>query len=368
MNKLNLNTIITLLLLAMAAGCGRPQAGGGGPPGDYSVSAVVAPAKGETIQVSVQLVGSLKARNSVDIVSEINGSIAEILFTEGQFVEKGEVMIKLDDAKLKARRSEANARLELAKTNFKRSRELKESDTISQQEFDQMKAEFDVAESSFKLLEEELNDSVIKAPFAGVAGERMVSAGAYLTAGQTITRLVQMDPLEAEFRVPEVHIGKIHTGQKIVMQSVVTPGTGIEGEVFFINPSIDENSRTVLVKALVPNTERKLKPGQFGKLDLVLEEREGAIMIPDACIRYAGDQASVVVMNPEGKAEFRNVTVGQRYPGRVEITDGLQIDERVVVEGYQKMGPGTGIMISPASEKYGIVPEPAPQAAPASEG
>jgi len=368
MNISDFNRLIILLALACTAGCGRPQAGGGGPRGDYSVSAVVAPAKSETIQITVQLVGSLKARDSVNIVSEINGSVSEILFTEGRVIEEGDVMIKLDDAKLKARMSEANALLELAKTNFRRSRELRESDTISQQEFDQMKAEFDVAESSFKLLEEELNDSIIEAPFTGVAGERMVSAGAYLTAGQTITRLVQMDPLEAEFRVPEVHIGKIHAGQKIVMHSVVTPGVSIEGEVFFINPFIEENSRTVLVKALVPNPELKLKPGQFGKLDLVLEERDGALMIPESCIRYAGDQASVVVMNAEGKAEFRNVTVGQRYPGRVEITDGLQINERVVVEGYQKMGPGTGIMISPASEKYGIVPEPAPEAAPASEG
>jgi len=368
MKRFELRGLITMVLFAVTAGCGRPPAGGGGPPGEYSVSAVVAPAKKETIKISVQLVGSLKARDAVDIVSEINGIVAEILFTDGQIVEKGDVLIRLNDAKLKARKSEANARLELAKTNFKRSRELRESDTISQQEFDQMKAEFDVAEASFKLLEEELKDSVIEAPFAGITGERMISAGGYLTAGQTITRLVQMDPLEAEFRVPEVHIGKIKPGQKVVMHSVVTPGIDINGEVFFINPSIDVNSRTVLVKAIVSNSDLSLKPGQFGKLDLVLEERDGAIIIPESCIRYAGDQASVVVMNSEGKAEFRNVNVGQRFPGRVEITAGLEADERVVVEGYQKMGPGTGIMISPASEKYGIVPEHAPETAPPPEG
>lgn len=355
-----LNGLTTVFMLGLAAGCGRPPAGGGGPPSDFSVSAVVAPASSETIEISVQLVGSLKARESVDIVSEVSGTVAEILFTDGQVVKENQLLIRLDDAKLKARLAEAKARLALAETNFKRSKDLLKSQTISQQEYDQAKSEFEVADSSFRLIEEELGDAEIKAPFAGVVGERLVSPGAYLSAGQAITRLVQMDSLEAEFRIPEIYLRQIKHGQKIEMQSVALPGIEILGEVFFVSPLVDENSRTVLVKALVPNDSMQLKPGLFGKLNLVLEERAGAIMIPEASVRYAGDQASVVVMDANGKAEFRNVTVGQRYPGRVEISEGLSEGERVVVEGYQKMGPGTGIMISPASEKYGIKPDAAP--------
>lgn len=353
-------------ILILISGCGRPP-GSGGQHGGYAVNGVVAPATEETIEVTVQLVGSLKARESIDVVSEINGVIAEIKFTEGQPVKAGDALVRIDDAKLKARLAEASARLNLAMTNFKRARNLVDSATISQQEFDQARAEFDVAEASFKLIEEELGDSDIVAPFAGTTSARMVSPGEYVTAGRPITRLVQMDPLEAEFNVPEAYASEVKMGQKIVMNSVALPDEEITGEVFFVDPIVNTDTRTVLVKALVPNHELRLKPGLFGKLDLVLAQRDNAIVVPESSVKYAGDQASVVVRNAEGKAEFRNVKVGERYPGKVEIIEGLEPGELVVVEGFQKMGPGTDIIISPASEKYGVSVEPPPAQAAAAE-
>jgi len=345
-------------IAALSAGCGKPPAGEGGPPADFSVQAVIAPANAETVKVVVSVVGSLQARDVLDIVSEISAPVSEILFTEGELVKEGHILARLDDAKLKARLAEVKARRELAETNFKRAEELYDSQTISRQEYDQVKSEFEIAEAGLKLLSREVDDTVIKAPFPGVVGERMVSAGQYVTAGQALTKLVRLDPLEASFRIPERYVGQIKINQSIAMRSVALPDTEITGEVFFIDPSIDEQSRTILAKARIPNPDNKLKPGLFGGLDVVLEERENAVVVPESCVRYAGDQASVVVMNGENRAEFRDVVVGQRMPGRVEITEGLQAGERVVVEGYQKMGPGTGIMISPASEKYGITPPP----------
>jgi membrane fusion protein (multidrug efflux system) len=221
-----------------------------------------------------------------------------------------------------------------------------------------VKAEFNVAGAVYNLLVSEVSDTEIKAPFDGVISERLVSVGQYITAGQPVTRLISMDPLEAEFYVPERYISQIKKGQKISFNSSSSPDAAISGEIFFIDPAMNESTRTVLVKASIPNPDFSFKPGFFGKLDVVLAEKANAIVIPESCVRYAGDQASVVVMNSEGKAEFRNVTVGQRMPGRVEIAEGLDAGERVVVEGYQKMGPGTGIIISPASEKYGVTPPP----------
>lgn len=347
------------LMAAMSAGCGKPPAGRGGPPDDFSVQAVIAPASAETVQVVVKVVGSLQARDVLDIVSEISAPVSEILFTEGELVKEGQILARLDDDKLKARLAEVKARRELAESNFKRAEDLFNSETISRQDYDQIKSEFDIAEAGLKLLSREVADTVVKAPFPGVVGERLVSAGQYVTAGQALTKLVRLDPLEASFRIPERYVGQIKINQPITMRSVALPDTEITGEVFFIDPSIDEQSRTILAKAHIPNPDNKLKPGLFGGLDVVLEERENAVVVPESCVRYAGDQASVVVMNGENRAEFRDVVVGQRMAGRVEISEGLQAGERVVVEGYQKMGPGTGILISPASEKYGISPPPA---------
>jgi membrane fusion protein (multidrug efflux system) len=357
---------IVLAVVAVAATyallrLGKPPPPAGGPPEDFFVSAVVAPVSAETVSDTVAVVGSLEARDTVEVLSEVAANVVEILFTEGDPVRKGDILVRLDDAKLSARLAEARARRNLAETNFKRAEDLLASDTISQAEHDQVKAEYDVAVAGYNLLKRELDDTVLKAPFDGIMGARLVSPGQLVSIGQRLTSIVRLDVLEASFRIPERHVGQIRNGQPVIMDTVARPGEPIRGEVFFVDPVIDSRTRSVLAKARVDNTDLLLRPGMFGTLLVVLSERENALVVPESAVRYAGEQASVVVMNGENRAEFRNVTVGQRQPGRVEITSGLTAGEVVVVEGYQKMGPGTGITISPASERYGISPPPPPE-------
>lgn len=356
--KLLLPSLLTASIL-FSAGCGRPPSSGG-PPGDYSVNAVVALVQTQTVRETVNVVGSLRARDAIDLVSEISAPVKEILFKEGEDVTTGQILVLLDDAKVNARVAEAEARFKLADTNRKRSEELLASATISEQEYDQVQAEFGVAESVLNLLKQELADTVIKAPFDGVAGARLVSAGQFMQPGQPITRLVKMDPLEVEFRVPERAAASIRPGLGISMAAAATEAGQIQGEVFFVDPVVDANYRTVLVKASVPNPDRVLKPGMYGNLDVIVSLRENALVIPESAVRYRGDQAYVVAVNAETKAEFRNVTVGVRQPGQLEIVDGLAAGDRIVVEGFQKMGPGTGIIISPSSAAYGVNPPAAP--------
>lgn len=354
--------IICLSILPAAllvTGCGRPPPAGG-PPGEYSVNAIVAAVSEEAVQSTVQVAGSLRARDAVEVVSEINAPIAEIIFTEGEPVAAGQILVKLDDAKLKARVAEAKARFQLARTNLQRAQELLDSQTISRQEHDQMQAEFSVAEAVLNLLEQELQDTNITAPFDGITGARLVSPGQYLAAGTPVTWVVQMDPLEVEFRLPERHAGLARRDQQVEMSTASHPDRKITGKIFFIAPMVDEETRTVMAKALIPNPDNSLKPGMFGPVNVVLEERPGALVVPESCIRHQGERAFVVIVNPESKAEFRNVTVGIRMPGRVEIIEGLKAGERVVVEGFQKMGPGTTVIISPGSEKYGVTPDAPP--------
>jgi membrane fusion protein (multidrug efflux system) len=347
--------LIIVCTVAIVSACGRPPPAGG-PPADYSVSAVVAPAANEPVSDIARVVGSLRARDAVDVVSELSAPVKEILFREGEAVKAGQPLVQLDDDKVSARVAEAEARFRLAQTNRKRSEELLESQTISRQEFDQVSAEFGVAEAVFNLLKRELEDAVIKAPFDGLISDRQVSPGQLLSVGQAVTRLVRMDPLEVEFNLSERQAVAVEAGQKIIMRAAASTIAPVEGEVFFIDPVVDPQSRTVLVKALIPNPEFQLKPGMYGNIELILNVREDALVIPESAVRYRGDQAYVVIVNAELRAEFRNVAVGQRMPGKVEITDGLAAGERVVVEGFQKMGPGTGIIISPASARYGIEP------------
>jgi membrane fusion protein (multidrug efflux system) len=355
---MNLLVIGTGILPMLLAGCGKPTASGGGG-GDFPVNAVVAPVSEQELQEKIFLVGSLEAIEEIELVSEIDARVDEINFEEGEPVEKGEVLIRLDDRKLQAAVSEMRARFNLAKANLERSETLLKRETISQQDYDQAEAEFDGAQALLQLAEERLEDATISAPFDGVMTERLISLGQYMTRGQSMASLVVVNPLEVQFNVPERYIGQLAMDQQIEITVEAYPGELFLGDVIFISPRVDRNTRTVLVKARIANEDRKLKPGMFGNLELIFKAREAALVIPEAAISYNSDQASVVVMNAEGKAEFRQVEVGIRLAGKAEIIDGLSDGERVVVEGFQKMRPGSTIQISVESREYGIDPEAA---------
>jgi membrane fusion protein (multidrug efflux system) len=136
------------------------------------------------------------------------------------------------------------------------------------------------------------------------------------------------------------------------------PEETFSGQVVYVAPLVNERTRTVRVKAEVSNESGRLKPGMFGALTLVLEQRENALVIPEACIQFKGGATSIVVVNHEGLSEFRSVQIGNRFKGRVEIVDGVSEGEIVVVEGFQKMGPGTQVIAAPESAEYGVPPGP----------
>ena len=190
--------------------------------------------------------------------------------------------------------------------------------------------------------------------FAGRMDERKVSLGQFVNIGEELSTLIQTNPLEVQFNVPERYLGQLQMGQQIIITSVAYQGENFKGEVFFISPQLDELNRTILMKANIDNADGRLKPGMFANLELVFRVINDAIIIPEQAITYQVDQASVVVMNAENKAEYRHISVGMRILGLAEIQQGLEAGERIVVEGFQKMAPGTVIMISSKSEKYGV--------------
>jgi membrane fusion protein (multidrug efflux system) len=334
-------------------GCGKPPAADG-QYGDFPVNAVVAPVERILLEDKIALVGSLNAIDSVDIVSEVDARIEEILFDEGEQVSAGDVLIRFDDRKLSAALSQTRARFELARTNLERAASLLERETITQQDYDQAAAEFEALEAVLELERQRLDDTIIRAPFSGVLSEHSVSRGQYLTRGQRLTSVVSINPIEVAFFVPERYSGQIALRQSIAVTVEAYPDEAFEGKIAFIAPEVDRQTRTVLVKARLDNTDGRLKPGMFGSLNLVFTVMKDALAIPEAAVQYNRDQASVVVMDAEGKAAFRNVTVGERLAGFARITEGLEQGERVVVEGFQKMRPGSTILISAESNRFGL--------------
>jgi membrane fusion protein (multidrug efflux system) len=345
-------------LLIIFSGCGRPPSSGGGPPqGDFPVSVVAAPVKEMPVREAVRLVGTLVSTDELNVSSRIMGELIEIHARQGQTVEQGDLLFSLDQERLLARRSEAESRLALAESTLQRIRRLRESDSATEQELDQAVATKQQAIAQMKLFDEELRDTRIHAPFAGQLGERQVSVGEIVQPGTPLARLVRMDPLEIRFEVPERHLAALRDGLLVEVRSDAFPDRTFEAEVAFVAPELRQTTRTVPVRASVTNEERLLRPGMFMRVNLVLEERPEALVVPEAAVMQRGTDTVVLRQDEDGRAEERTVKTGLRFDGMIEIREGLTKEDIVVVEGLMKARPGMKLEFSPASERFGLTVE-----------
>lgn len=328
-------------------GCARKPADAGGGPADFAVQVIAVEARRQAMSETLSLVGTLTAKEMVEIKSETDGAVEQINFAEGQRVEKGRLLIKLDETKFEAAVAEAEANFKLSQANYVRSQELSKSDLISRQESDQMASLYEARQASLDSKKRELKDARIYAPFSGVMGTRQVSPGQVISKNTGLTWLVDLDIVKAEFNVPERFLGQLLEGQKLDIAVVAYPGEIFQGEVYFIAPLVDSISRTVLVKALIRNAAHRLRPGMFANLDLILKVNEQAIVIPESSVTASGDRNLIFIIDQNEVAQVRAVKLGVRQAGVVQVVSGLEGGERVIAEGIQKVRPGGKVKIAP---------------------
>ncbi|MCB1088713.1 MAG: efflux RND transporter periplasmic adaptor subunit, partial [Verrucomicrobiae bacterium] len=350
----------------LLASCGKPP-GPQAPPGGMAMPVIAAKVQRKPLEENLPLVGSLQPKEDIRVLSETDARIESIDFTPGHIVEPGAMLFTLDSRRQRAMLAEGEAKLALAQSELKRGEELLASNTIPEQEIERLRASALAAEAQVKLLQAELEDTTIKAPFRGAVSDRQVSVGQFVRRGEELALLLQTDPLELVFQVPERFVGQIRMGQKIQFSIVAFPGETFEGEVGYISPKLDDTSRTLLVKVYLKNPESRLRSGMFGSVELKYRAKEDALIIPQSAILFDADRVYVVGVDAENKATFRPVKTGLQLAGQVEILDGLAEGDIVVVEGYQKLGPGSPVVFSPDSEKYGVAPTSPPAQAPPSE-
>lgn len=322
------------------------------------VLAVVAPVATRPVGDILDLVGDVIAKDSVDLVSEVDARLEAIGFEDGAIVTKGALLFGFDDARLQALLAQAQASHTLAVATFKRSTELRQSDTIPQQDLDQAEAAFRSAEAALALATENVADARLEAPFDGRITRRLVSVGQYVGRGTPLASLVRLDPLEIAFHVPERFTPWLALGLGVEFHR--TGGdTPLAAEISYLAPRLDAATRTLEVKARIANPDGVLRPGMFGRVRLTVNVAPEACVVPAAAVTLSVDGSRVVVMDADGKAEFRKVATGRIIDDWIEITAGLADGDRVVVEGHQKIGPGMGITVSPKSAVYGIeIPNP----------
>lgn len=298
---------------------------------------------------AARAVGSLRADESVVIRPEIAGRVAKIAFAEGQRVSRGALLVALDDAEYRALVASSTSQAKLDAQRLGRAEDLFKKKFISRQALDEQRSNY--ARSLAKQREDEarLAKTLVTAPFPGVAGLRQVSEGAYVAAGTDIARLDKIDVIKLDFRVPETYLARLAVGQPLRVAVDAYPEAQFGGAIYAIEPSIDEQTRTVLVRARVGNPDLQLRPGMFARVNLQLGVREQAVWIPEEAIVPRG-RDSFVFRVVDGKAQEVRVRTGARKVGEVEIVEGVAAGDLVVTEGNHRLRTGAAVAVTGGGE------------------
>lgn len=301
----------------------------------------VMPVRQQRLTQQVSTVGSLLAQNTVTLRAENSGRIAKILFKEGSPTTAGALLVQLDTELLQAELKQAQAQLSLAQSRSHRAKQLTQQGFISAQAQDESNSERAVAAAQVAIIQAKINKSQIKAPFDGVLGLRNVSLGDYVSDGTEIVTLSSLDQLQVDFRVPEQYLNQITIGTPIRLRLDAQVGREFLGEVNAISPLLDEQGRSVLLRAHVPNPDLELRPGQFARVIVDLTENEG-LMIPETALSPSGQSQYVYRVKDNDIAERVEVQVGIRRDGWVQVT-GLKDNDLVLTTGLQKVQNGSKV-------------------------
>jgi membrane fusion protein (multidrug efflux system) len=303
-----------------------------------AVPVVVEPVGTGMVERAVVAVGTIRARESVAIVSEVSGRVRSIQFEEGQPVEAGALLVKLEDDRERAELREAVAMREDVRTQLRRARQLLETRNVPAARVDELSAALDAADARVAALEVRLGDREIRAPFTGVVGLRGVSPGALVEPQRVITTLDDLSRVKIDFAIPERFLGALRPGLAVEARSVAFPGRVFAGAISQLDTRVDPVSRAVRVQAEFANDDLSLRGGMFMSVRVLLDSYE-AIVVPEEALIVEGERHYVFVVAAE-HAQRRDVTIGQRLGAIVEIVDGLAEGELIVVDGVGRVRDG----------------------------
>lgn len=349
-NGLVIAALVALVLIGGAwlllAGGKAPSASGAGAPdgkgaGSRAVAVVTAHAIKKEFAYEVEALGTLRANESVDITAKVADRVAAIRFNEGQQVRKGDVLIELDNMEARADLAAAEAAASDSRSQYKRSQELYQTKALSEAQLDQLQATLLANEARVAAARSRLADRVITAPFNGRVGLRHVSLGGLVNPGGVITTLDDLSVVKLDFAVPEVFLSTLQPGLTVEARSTAYSGTAFAGRVSSVDTRVDPATRSVAIRALIDNRDGRLRPGMFMTVKLVRPEGQ-ALMLPEQAIVPENEQHFVYVVE-DGKAHKREIKIGRRRPGEVEVLQGLTAEDGVVLDGTLNLRDGVAV-------------------------
>jgi membrane fusion protein (multidrug efflux system) len=317
-------------------------AAGGAPQGMPPMPVDVATAKAQNVVNAVRATGRIEAMQFVELRADETGRITRLLFQEGQYVQTGTPLITIDDGLLRAQAARAAAERDLARQQLERVRKLRADNAASPADLERAEAGARAAQAGLDVLQLQVERTTVRAPFAGVIGQRFVSTGDYVTPSTRLLTLQTTDPQRAVIEVPERYAMQLKPGQTVEFTVAAQPDKVFAAQVDFIDAVVQDASRTIVVKGRAPNRAGVLKPGMFIEARLATETRSNAVVVPEDAIQPLRT-ANVVWAVVDGKASRRTVQLGTRSQGIVEVLDGLKAGEQVVVGGLERMADGMAV-------------------------
>ncbi len=305
---------------------------------------------------SLNAIGTLAAINGVSVSSQASGNVVTINFQSGQKVKKGDLLIQIDDRSEQAALQTNLANLKFAEVTYLRNKALVQKGAVSQEAFDEANAKFQVAQAAVTQTQTALSYKHITAPFDGKLGIRTVDLGQYVRPGDNLVFLEAMDPLYVNFYLPEKNLHDIYINQPITVKVDPLPNRLFKGKINAINSIIDVETHNILIQATVPNLDEKLYPGLFGRIIVILPEKQNVVSVPQTAINYTLYGDTVYVIKKEGrdkkgdiyKVILREVNIGEQRDNKVIISKGLKAGEQVVSSGQLKLSNGQRVVINNA--------------------
>jgi len=336
--------VLAVLILPKVLSSGSVKKGSGRPENNAVLSISAHIIKPEILENNVNTTGTILANEEVELRSEISGKIVKILFREGSSVNKGELLVKINDEELKAQLERARYRLKLLQDREYRQRILLEREAISREDYDVSLNELNVAKSEIDLVNAQLNKTELRAPFSGRIGLKSVSEGSFVTNSTVIVTLQNINPVKIDFSIPEKYSLQVQKGDRVHF-SITGSDEVFSGEIYAIEPKIDPVTRTLKIRAVYHNINGKILPGSFANINLVLRKINDAVMVPtQSVIPELKGQKIFIFKN--GIAIPVNIETGLRKAEIIQVTKGLSVGDTVITSGILQIKPNMPVKIS----------------------
>jgi membrane fusion protein, multidrug efflux system len=304
---------------------------------------------------ALSAVGSISAVQGAVVSAELGGVVSQVAFENGVVAKKGDLLVQLDASAEEAQLKSAEADLELARADLQRSRDLVSRKVISKAEMDASESKFKQKEGSVEQMRSMIAKKTVRAPFDGQLGIRQVNVGQMINAGQQVVPLTSLDPVFADFALPQQYLGQLTPGLEVDVTTDALPGRVFSGKVTAINSMVDSSTRNITLQATLENPDHALRPGMFAKAEVTLPEKHKTLVVPGSAISYApfGDSVFVIDKKKDEKTGKESqvirqqfVRVGEARGDFVAITQGLKAGEVVVSTGVFKLRNGMTVTIN----------------------